>query len=163
MPHKPRAAVAVFALGLALVGCEDTGLESFVDSGVDGASGADDRVELTPIGVVEFGRVATDGSSSSQELVLTNVSMANLPLIDVYMDEFTASAFYLPDELPLPLMLKPGASFTLDVYFSPYAVSEFTGAVILELDVGEEEVSVASRDLLGFGCEEGKPPQEGGC
>ena len=149
---------------LSLLGaCEDTGLQAYNDSGSSGASGSiEERLSLTPVGKVEFGRVATDGSSTSQELVLTNVGSSQLPLIDVYMDEFTASAFYLPDELPLPLMLKPGAAFTLKVFFKPYAVSEFKGTVILELDDGTE-VFQAERDLLGFGCEEGQPPSNGGC
>lgn len=158
------ALIASLLASLGVVsGCQETGLEPYADSGVSSAAGnIEDRMELTPIGTVEFGRVATDGTSSSQEVILTNVGSQQLPVIDVYMDEFTASAFFLPDELPLPLMLKPGASFTLDVYFKPYAVSEFTGTVIIELDDGDE-VYQASRALLGFGCEEGQAPANGGC
>ena len=154
--------VLLGCLGL-LAACEDTGLQAYNDSGSSEASGSiEERLTLTPAGRVEFGKVSTDGTSTSQELVLTNIGSSQLPLIDVYMDEFTASAFYLPDPLPLPLILKPGAAFTLNVFFKPYAASEFKGTVILELDDGSE-VFQAERDLLGFGCDEGQPPSNGGC
>ena len=151
-------------LGLAavLVGCGEMGLVSYDDDTGGALLAGNERMAIAPADSVDFGRVQLDSSVGIQELVLTNTSSANLPLIDVYMDEFTSQAYYLSDDLPLPLRLKPGAAFTLELFFEPFAVGEFTGNVVLELDDGGEML-LAERGLRGLGCELGAPQSSGGC
>jgi len=144
-----------------LVGCEDVGLVAYNDTG-DAAVSAEQRMEVSPADAIDFGMVSTTGSSSVEELVLTNTGTSVLPVIDVYMDEFTSQAYYIGDDLPLPLRLQPGAAFTLDVYFKPYAVGEFSGGLVIEVEDAQELAKV-ERDLKGLGCEDGQPQAQGGC
>jgi len=156
-----RCLCATALVPALLVGCEDVGLTAYNDTG-DLAVSAEERMDVSPAEAIDFGMVATNGNSSVEELVLTNTGTTVLPLIDVYMDEFTSQAYYIGDDLPLPLRLQPGAAFTLDVYFKPYAVGEFSGGLILEVE-DAEGLAVVERDLKGLGCEDGQPQSQGGC
>ena len=165
-PLRPAGSLRRYLCAAALapallVGCEDVGLVAYNDTG-DAAVSAEQRMEVSPADAIDFGMVSTTGSSSVEELVLTNTGTSVLPVIDVYMDEFTSQAYYIGDDLPLPLRLQPGAAFSLDVYFKPYAVGEFSGGLVIEVEDAQELAKV-ERDLKGLGCEDGQPQAQGGC
>ena len=158
-PHR----LVLASLALLGAACTDVGLEAFNDSGVIADTGSvGERLEVVPQNGLDFGRVDTQGNSVAEEVVITNTSSGKLPIIDIYMDEFTSQAYWLPDELPLPILLNPGGAFTVDVYFKPYAVGEFTGTVVVEVD-DKGELLTVERDLKGLGCDSTASSSSGGC
>ena len=147
-PSSPslKCFVSLLALSLYTSACEDVGLAEY-NYETDGA-----LLSIDPLGDVEFARTDPEETGAYEEVLLWAAGDEVVPIIDVFLEDYSSSAFDIRGDLPLPLLLEPGAEFPVEVTFEPYAVGQFTGAIVVQVDV-EGEVVELSRRLVGQGCD----------
>jgi len=79
---------------------------------------------------IDFGSV-TEGSTASQQVVMTNPTQATLTVQNIAVVNLQGSSFQM-QPVGLPISLNPGASATLEVDFTPSSTGPQQGA--LEID-----------------------------
>ncbi len=140
---------------LLVAGCDRMGLEPYyADTG--GASGI--VLDIEPEGTVTFDPRSPESPPAHQDVTLRSVGTEDVPVIDIYLDDLTSRAFSIGDDLPLPRKIPPGNEYPVTVSFQPYAVAEFTGTLVIEVD-NHGTLEQYTRDLVGKGC----PADAQGC
>ena len=138
--------------------CGNVGLDALNSD--TGALSAGAVLEIVPTGEIYFGEHSPDSPSAFQDITLKSTGDSQIAIIDVYLDDMTSQAFqFASDDLPLPLRLQPGKDFPVTVSFSPYAVGQFTGTFVVELDEGGDPAE-HTRPLRGDGCPPDRPDCE---
>jgi hypothetical protein len=139
---SPRLPAALL-LG-AVAGCGSMGLEYSGDL-------LGPVLTLDPAGDLYFPDTSPEAESAVLTLTLGSAGDEAVSLVDVYVDENSSVAFWLRDDLPVPLRLEPGDSFQVDVHFSPYAVGQFSGTLVIDQD-NQGTRALIERGLSGAGC-----------
>jgi hypothetical protein len=119
---------------------------------------------------LNFGAVDLTVGPISEQVMLESTGESQVAVIDVYFAEFTSNAFSLGN-LPLPITLdqcngidaEPDVQvpwgFPVVVEFTPDAIGQFSGKLLVEQDVGDGEIEVHTVAIVGEGCN----PNTGGC
>ena len=106
---------------------------------------------LSPAGDLNFPDTSPEGGAAVESLLMSSDGDEAVSLIDIYIDESSSVAFWVRDDLPVPMRLEPGDSFELLVNFEPYAVGQFSGTLVIDQDNNGER-HLVERGLAGAGC-----------
>ncbi len=145
MAPQHRTALATTIVAALASGCGTMGLA------YDDYDGLGAYLEVDPLDDIDFDKRSPEAKPDSREVLLYSAGDMSVAIIDVFLDETTSSAFWLRDDLPLPIQLEPGEEYPLEIWFEPYAVGQFSGQLDVVLDQQGEEQWV-TRPLLGRGC-----------
>jgi hypothetical protein len=141
--------ILLFALAAAVTGCGTYGLEA-TDTGAMVSS-----LGIDPFGEIDFGEHELAAAKSARtDVVLFVDGEQPLAIIDVFLEGGNSDIFRLPDDLPLPILLKPGTDFPVSLRFSPDATGTFRGELTVMIDDGTDEGAYINRPIVGEGCSE---------
>jgi hypothetical protein len=127
---------------LILVGCGGVGLDQLA------ADALGPLVATDPDGDIQFGDHVPDARSMSHEVSVLSTGDESVYVADVWVETNTEGVFYVPNELPFPQLLDPGAEIPVTIRFAPTAVGTFHGALVIEVEDG----TILERMLVGQGC-----------
>ncbi len=139
------------AILFSLLSCGGVGLEPSVADSM----APSEFLAIEPEGTIDFGRrlVNDDPPLPNKTIVLSGDGEGQLAIIDVWLQDSASGTFKLPsDDLPLPLIIKPGGEFRVKLRFAPTEVVSYTGELNIMYDDGTAEGAVVSRPLAGSGC-----------
>jgi len=138
------------AILFSTLGCGGVGLDQIAADNTEPS----EYLDITPEGMIDFGShlVNDDPPLPNKTVVLSGDGEGQLAIIDVWLQDSASGTFKLPEELPLPLIIKPGGEFKVKLRFGPTEVTSYTGELNIMYDDGTSEGAVVSRPLTGSGC-----------
>ncbi|MFZ5480413.1 MAG: hypothetical protein ACOZNI_26860 [Myxococcota bacterium] len=130
-------------LTFLLIGCGGVGLDQYAVDALGPLVGTD------PDGEVSFGDHVPDARSQATEVSVLSIGDEDAYVADVWVESNTDGVFFVPNDLPFPQMMEPGAEVPVTIRFAPTAVGTFHGVLVIEIG---EEGTILERMLVGQGC-----------